>query len=50
MGDSEIYVSLDIGTASVKVIIAEMADDRLNIIGVGNVESSGIKKKGLLST
>ncbi|HAC3680479.1 TPA_asm: cell division protein FtsA, partial [Listeria monocytogenes] len=44
MGDSEIYVSLDIGTASVKVIIAEMADDRLNIIGVGNVESSGIKK------
>ncbi|WP_099222340.1 cell division protein FtsA [Listeria costaricensis] len=44
MGDSEIYVSLDIGTSSVKVIIAEMADDRLNIIGVGNVKSQGIKK------
>ncbi|KGL41118.1 cell division protein FtsA [Listeria newyorkensis] len=44
MGENEIYVSLDIGTSSVKVIIAEMANDRLNIIGVGNVASQGVKK------
>ncbi|WP_163654356.1 cell division protein FtsA [Listeria sp. PSOL-1] len=44
MGDSEIYVSLDIGTSAIKVIIAEMADDQLNIIGVGNVKSQGVKK------
>lgn len=44
MGDSEIYVSLDIGIVFVKVIIVEMVDDRFNIIGVGNVEFFGIKK------
>lgn len=45
MGENEIYVSLDIGTSSVKVIIAEMANDRLNIIGVGNIASQGVKKR-----
>jgi cell division protein FtsA len=44
MNNSDIYVSLDIGTSTVKVIIAEMAHDSLNIIGVGNVLSEGIKK------
>lgn len=44
MGESEIYVSLDIGSSKIKVIIAEIANDRLNIIGVGDVESEGIKK------
>ncbi|MBC1371605.1 cell division protein FtsA [Listeria booriae] len=44
MEENEIYVSLDIGTSSVKVIIAEMANDRLNIIGVGNVLSQGVKR------
>ncbi|EFI84460.1 Cell division protein FtsA [Listeria grayi] len=44
MDDNEIYVSLDIGTSSVKVIIAEMANERLNIIGVGESPSQGIKK------
>lgn len=44
MGENEIYVSLDIGTSAIKVIIAEMANDRLNIIGVGNVASQGVKK------
>ncbi|MFT4413476.1 cell division protein FtsA [Fredinandcohnia humi] len=44
MNSNEIYVSLDIGTSSVKVIIGEMVDDSLNIIGVGNVKSEGLKK------
>lgn len=44
MDDNEIYVSLDVGTSSVKVIIAEMANERLNIIGVGDIPSQGIKK------
>ncbi|WP_088809576.1 MULTISPECIES: cell division protein FtsA [Listeria] len=44
MGESEIYVSLDIGSSKIKVIIAEMANERLNIIGVGDVPAQGIKK------
>ncbi|MBC1418607.1 cell division protein FtsA [Listeria fleischmannii] len=44
MGENEIYVSLDIGSSKIKVIIAEMANNRLNIIGVGDVPAQGIKK------
>ncbi|MCA1029984.1 cell division protein FtsA [Bacillus timonensis] len=44
MNSNEICVSLDIGTSSVKVIIGEMVNDALNIIGVGNVKSEGLKK------
>jgi cell division protein FtsA len=42
--NNEIYVSLDIGTSTVKVIIGEMENDSLNIIGVGNAASEGLKK------
>ncbi len=31
MNSNEIYVSLDIGTSNVKVIIGEMVNDSLNI-------------------
>ncbi|MDL5040386.1 cell division protein FtsA [Heyndrickxia coagulans] len=48
MNSSEIYVSLDIGTSATKVIIAEMGNDSLNIIGVGNVRSEGIKKGSIV--
>ncbi|RFU63187.1 cell division protein FtsA [Peribacillus saganii] len=48
MNNSEIYVSLDIGTSSVKVIIGEMVNDTLNIIGVGNVKSDGLKKGSIV--
>ncbi|KZZ82938.1 MULTISPECIES: cell division protein FtsA [Bacillaceae] len=48
MNNSEIFVSLDIGTSSVKVIIGEMADDALNVIGVGNVKSEGLKKGSIV--
>jgi cell division protein FtsA len=48
MNSNEIYVSLDIGTSSVKVIIGEMVNDSLNIIGVGNVKSEGLRKGSIV--
>jgi len=48
MNSNEIYVSLDIGTSSVKVIIGEMVNDSLNIIGVGNVPSEGLRKGSIV--
>ncbi|MED4401662.1 cell division protein FtsA [Metabacillus fastidiosus] len=48
MNNNEIFVSLDIGTSSVKVIIGEMANDSLNIIGVGNVKSEGLRKGSIV--
>lgn len=48
MNSNEIYVSLDIGTSSVKVIIGEMVNDTLNIIGVGNVHSEGLRKGSIV--
>ncbi|MFX3622638.1 MAG: cell division protein FtsA [Ectobacillus sp.] len=48
MNSNEIYVSLDIGTSHVKVIIGEMVNESLNIIGVGNVKSNGLKKGSIV--
>ncbi|MBP3038725.1 cell division protein FtsA [Bacillaceae bacterium Marseille-Q3522] len=48
MNSNDIYVSLDIGTSSVKVIIGEMVNDNLNIIGVGNVKSEGLRKGSIV--
>lgn len=48
MNNNEIYVSLDIGTSSVKVIIGEMVHDTLNVIGVGNVKSEGLRKGSIV--
>ncbi|MDQ0155926.1 cell division protein FtsA [Robertmurraya andreesenii] len=48
MNSNDIYVSLDIGTSSVKVIIGEMVNDALNIIGVGNVKSEGLRKGSIV--
>ncbi|GIN74367.1 cell division protein FtsA [Bacillus sp. J14TS2] len=48
MNNSEIYVSLDIGTSSVKVIIGEMTNHSLNIIGVGTANSEGIRKGSIV--
>jgi cell division protein FtsA len=44
LNTGEILVSLDIGTSKVKVIIGEVLNDSLNIIGVGSAKSSGLKK------
>ncbi|GGE66266.1 cell division protein FtsA [Priestia taiwanensis] len=48
MNSNEIFVSLDIGTSNVKVIIGEMVNENLNIIGVGNVKSDGLRKGSIV--
>lgn len=44
MSQSELYVSLDIGSSSVKVLIGEVDGGTLHVIGVGNVLSAGVRK------
>jgi cell division protein FtsA len=48
MNNNEIYVSLDIGTSNVKVIIGEITNNSFNVIGVGNAKSDGIKKGSIV--
>ncbi|MGM9928946.1 MAG: cell division protein FtsA [Bacillus sp. (in: firmicutes)] len=48
MNSNEIYVSLDIGTSSIKVIIGEMVHDTFNVLGVGNVKSAGLRKGAIV--
>src|SRR5699024_2957850 len=40
--------SLDIGTSNIKVIIGEVLNDSLNIIGVGTAKSQGMKKGAIV--
>jgi cell division protein FtsA len=48
LNQTELYVSLDIGSSSIKVLIGEMANGTLNVIGVGNVKSNGIRKGAIV--
>lgn len=48
MNNSEVLVSLDIGTTKIKVIIGEVLNDSLNIIGVGTAKSLGMKKGAIV--
>ncbi|MFD1018088.1 cell division protein FtsA [Thalassobacillus hwangdonensis] len=48
MNQNEILVSLDIGTTKIKVIIGEVLNDSLNIIGVGTAKSNGLKKGAIV--
>ena len=48
MNNNETYVSLDIGTSNVSVIIGELSNGSLNIIGVGKAKSEGIKKGSIV--
>ncbi|MFP7477728.1 cell division protein FtsA [Terribacillus saccharophilus] len=48
MNNSEILVSLDVGTSNIKVIIGEVFQDSLNIIGVGTAKSKGLKKGAIV--
>ncbi|MFD1336024.1 cell division protein FtsA [Oceanobacillus iheyensis] len=48
MDNSEVLVSLDIGTTMIKVIIGEVQSDSLNIIGVGTAKSNGMKKGAIV--
>ena len=44
MRNQEIFVSLDIGTTSIKVVVAEYINGNINIIGVGNEKSRGLSR------
>lgn len=44
MAKTGMYVGLDIGTTSVKVVVAEYVDGQMNIIGVGNAKSDGVSR------
>ncbi|MFD1038074.1 cell division protein FtsA [Virgibacillus byunsanensis] len=48
MNNSDVLVSLDIGTSKIKVIIGEVLNDSLNIIGVGSAKSNGMKKGAIV--
>ncbi|PRY83954.1 cell division protein FtsA [Alkalibacterium olivapovliticus] len=39
-----IYSSLDIGTTSIKVIVSEVLNSKMNVIGVGSEKCNGINK------
>ena len=41
---SGIYASLDIGTTSIKVIVTEVFNGQINVIGVGNERSKGLSR------
>src|SRR5699024_12864203 len=48
LDNSDVLVSLNIGTADIKVIIGEVLNDSLNIIGVGTAKSKGMKKGAIV--
>lgn len=43
MARNGFFTGLDIGTSSIKVLIAEYIDGEMNVIGVSNVKSAGVK-------
>lgn len=48
MDHQKLYVSLDIGSSTIKVLIGEMSDHQLHVIGVGCVKSNGIRKGAIV--
>ncbi|EJR6119309.1 cell division protein FtsA [Enterococcus faecalis] len=44
MAKTGMYVGLDIGTTSVKIVVAEYIEGQMNIIGVGNAKSDGLNR------
>lgn len=48
MSSNDIIVSLDIGTSKVRVIIGELNNGAINIIGVGSADSEGIRKGAIV--
>src|SRR5690554_186492 len=48
MNNHDTYVTLDIGTTNVRLVIGEMTNGTLNIIGVGEAKSEGIKKGSIV--
>ncbi len=48
MNDNDIIVSLDIGTSKIRVIIGEIKNGNINIVGVGSTDSEGIRKGAIV--
>lgn len=48
MSNSEVLASIDIGTSEIKVIIGEVEENSLNIIGVGTAASKGLNKGSIV--
>ncbi|WP_199619025.1 cell division protein FtsA [Paenibacillus alkalitolerans] len=48
MSGNDIIVSLDIGTSKVRAIIGEVTGGSINIVGVGSVDSEGIRKGAIV--
>lgn len=48
MSSNDVIVSLDIGTSKVRVIIGEVTNGAINIIGVGSADSEGIRKGAIV--
>jgi cell division protein FtsA len=48
LSSNDVIVSLDIGTSKVRVIIGEVTNGAINIIGVGSAESEGIRKGAIV--
>lgn len=44
MVQPEIFASLDIGTTSIKVVVAEYVNQQINVIGVGHERSQGLSR------
>ncbi|WP_429971256.1 cell division protein FtsA [Fructilactobacillus sp. Tb1] len=44
MNESDIYIGLDIGSTSIKAIVAQRVDGQVSVIGVGNEESAGVSR------
>ncbi len=48
LNNQDIYISLDIGSSSIKVLIGEVNNEQLHVIGVGNVKTSGVRKGAIV--
>lgn len=48
MNHQNIYISLDIGSSSIKVLIGDVTDGQLHVIGVGNVKTNGVRKGAIV--
>ena len=48
MNRQDIYISLDIGSSTIKVLIGDMSNNQLRVIGVGSVKSNGIRKSTIV--
>ena len=48
MSQQNIYAALDIGSSAVKVLIGEVSNGQLHVIGDGYAQSSGVKKSAIV--